>query len=89
MSKTLPPKRMNADAAALFDTYQTENEAAREGRRHDNAARSAKTAFLKIMGDATRARLPDGRIVLRIPKSREMPAKDASTQQWDELLLQE
>lgn len=82
-------KRLNADAAALFDTYQSENQLAKDGRKHEDAARDAKKSFLAVMGDATRARLPDGRTIIRLTKTRQMPAKDASTQEWDELHLQQ
>lgn len=86
MSKKL--KRLSAAAAALFDTYTSENDKAKSGRRHEDAARKAKTSFLEAMGDATRARLPDGRVVIRLTKTREMPAKEASTQEWSELHLE-
>jgi hypothetical protein len=73
-------------AQEAFDRYQREKAKAAKAYQADQKAKEAKSAVLEAMGEARMARLPDGRVIQRLPRSRNMPSKPAHVQQWEDLL---
>jgi hypothetical protein len=85
MQEKLPIPLLGEDAQKAFDAFLRESAKAKKGYQAGEKAKEHKTNVIDLMGDARLARLPDGRLIQRIPKSRNMPAKGAHVQQWEEL----
>jgi len=77
---------LGEELQAEWDRYLREKARAAKGYQADAKAKEAKGTILEAMGAARMARLPDGRIIQRLPKSRQMPSKPAHTQTWEELV---
>lgn len=80
---TLPV--LSEQAAAEFDRYLKAAEQCKRLGKYSKQKSDAKQAVLDAMGDHTRCRLPDGRVIQATAKSRKMPAKPAHEQSWWEL----
>ena len=85
-SASIPVPTLDADAQRAFDVYEREKAKAAKAYAADAKAKDAKATVIAAMGDSRIARLPDGRLIQRLPRSRNMPAKGAHVQSWEELL---
>lgn len=79
-------RRLNDEVRAQWDRYQQLGEDAKQFREMEAERKSLKESILAALGDATQGRLPDGRVLARIEKSRTMRARDAEVQTWQELV---
>ena len=78
-------KRVDDAVAAAWDKYVRENGRAKKAYGYSKKAKEAKQTVVEAMGEATRVRLPDGRILQRVTKSRTMPAQPKRDQEWQDV----
>lgn len=76
---------LNRQQAELFDKMQKAKAKAKKAYPAEKQAKECKAAVIEAMGDCMLARLPDGRVIQRVPRSRDMPSKPKHTQTWEDL----
>jgi len=79
-------RRLDDEVRAQWDRYQQLGEEAKHFRELEGERKALKESILEALGDAVQGRLPDGRVLARIAKSRAMRAQDAHVQEWQELV---
>lgn len=77
--------KLTKDDQKLYDDYLREKELAKGASTHDEARKKHQNQLVKNIGEFTHGRLPDGRVIQIIPKSRPIAAKAAYEQKWVEL----
>ena len=78
---------LDAEAMRLFDKMQAEKKKARKAYAADKSAKLCKESVIAAMDGEMFAKLPDGRIIQRVPRCREMPARKKQLQQWEDLTV--
>lgn len=68
-----------------FDEFKKKQRLASRGRTADNAARALRDEIVGAMNGALLAKLPDGRMIQRVPQEIDYDAKPATTIKFDKL----
>lgn len=68
-----------------FDEFKKKQRLASRGRVADNQARALRDEIVEAMVGALLAKLPDGRMIQRVPQEIEYDAKPATTIKFDKL----
>lgn len=76
---------LDAETADLFNKMLLAKSKAKRAYAEEKKARNCKAAVIAAMGEVMFAKLPDGRVIQRVPRSRDMPAKPKHTQRWEDL----
>lgn len=89
MAKKTELPLLSQQAAAAYERFVRLGEKIRKAMAFNKDKRAARDAVLAEMDElgATRARLPDGRILQRIPKTRQVKAQQARVDEWQELIV--
>ena len=81
----LKTAKFTAEDEALFDEFLAEKQKAAELSKHDDRRKAIGKELVAKMGEFTHARFPSGRVIERVAKKRQIAAKAAYEQSWDEI----
>lgn len=79
--------KLTADDQRVFDELQEAAAKCREASPFESTKKKAIKHLVDVFGEEEFGKLPDGRIVQRIPNTRQMPAQPARTNSWSEFKL--